>query len=99
MERRNLIIYVIILMRLLRRMLRILINEITTSNASHSPRNDIENSCKPQGWSGTLPRLISLKNMLNNDLFQHYQALVLFVCRYQYILNIADENGILLYPA
>ena len=33
------------------------INEITTSNALHSPRNDIENLCKTQyvGWSGTLP--------------------------------------------
>ena len=32
------------------------INEITTSNASHSPRNDIENSCKTQvsGAAATL---------------------------------------------
>ncbi len=29
------------------------INEITTSNASHSPRNDIENSCKTQVVDGT----------------------------------------------
>ena len=28
-------------------------NEITTSNASHSPRNDIENSCKTQVVDGT----------------------------------------------
>ena len=40
MERRNLIIYVII-------------NGITTSNASHSPRNDIENLCKTQVTDGT----------------------------------------------
>ncbi len=33
------------------------INEITTSNASHSPRNDIENSCKTHvpGAAATLP--------------------------------------------
>ena len=29
------------------------INEITTSNASHSPRNGIEDSCKPQVADGT----------------------------------------------
>ena len=29
------------------------INEITTSNASHSPRNDIEDSCKTQVVNGT----------------------------------------------
>ena len=40
MERRNLLIYVII-------------NGITTSNASHSPRNDIENLCNTQVTDGT----------------------------------------------
>ena len=29
------------------------INEITTSNASHSPRNDMKDSCKPQVLDGT----------------------------------------------
>ena len=41
-------------------------NEITTSNASHSPRNDIENSCKTQvaDAAATLPIVAPLSNSL-----------------------------------
>ncbi len=63
MERRNLLIYVII-------------NGITTSNASHSPRNDRESLCETQMANGTATFPLSLGEGNVNFIFYNIYTII-----------------------